>query len=304
VRRINSALFSPAQSPFQNWLEADAVAGPQRAYRLARKLPEQLRIQGRTAAARADWALAHTLFWMGRFEESRALLACIRSDAITAEASARFNPLLLIPAQLGWTLALLGETQQALEQAEHALYWAQNQPQALHLARAWGYQSLLHCFLDTPEAALACNRQAQTAAAAADESSLLDSAKLLEYWALSRLGQTTDETAAQTALASLRRHSPAHEAQAFSLYAQALFHQSPPYAVTQLDAALDMNARFGLHHWEARLLLLKSRSLDASGQLSEASRFHRLAKETAQRQGARLFLNDIEGIESRTQASQ
>lgn len=132
-------------------------------------------------------------------------------------------------------------------------------------------------------------------------------ATLLEYWALSRLGQPTDETAAQTALARLRRDKPAQEARAFSLYAQALFHQSPAhaqgFAFTQLDAALDLNARFGLHHWEARLLHLKSQSLDAAGQLTEASRFLRLAQETAQRQGARLFLNATTGIESRTHAS-
>ena len=131
----------------------------------------------------------------------------------------------------------------------------------------------------------------------------MHNANLLEYWALSRLGQPTHEATAQTALAALRRMGSAQEARAFSLYAQALFQQSPRHAVTQLDAALDLNARCGLHHWEARLLHLKSQSLDAAGQLGEADRFLHIARETAQRQGARLFLDDIAGIESRTHAS-
>lgn len=132
-------------------------------------------------------------------------------------------------------------------------------------------------------------------------------ATLLTYWARARLGLTSDESAAQTALARLRRYGPAREARAFSLYAQARFHQAPAhargFALTQLDAALDLNARCGLHHWEARLLHLKSQSLDAAGQLGEASRFLRLATGIAQRQSARLFLDAIAGIESRTHAS-
>jgi len=288
---------------FQNWLETDATAGPQRAYRLACRLPEQMRPIGRTAAARADWALAHTLFWRGRFAESRALLAAIRSDAITPEAGADARLELLIPAQLSLALATLGEIDAALAQAGLALSWAQDQPEAMHLASACGYLSLLHCFLDAPAATLEWSRRARAAASKRAQISLIHSTNLLEYWALSRLGQPTDEAAAQTALAELRRIGRAQEARAFSLYAQGLFHQAPIHACTQLDAALDLNASCGLHHWEARLLHLKSQSLDAAGQLGEASRFLHIAQETAQRQGARLFLNDITGIESRTHAS-
>jgi hypothetical protein len=123
---------------------------------------------------------------------------------------------------------------------------------------------------------------------------------LLEYWALCRLGQATHEANAQAALARLRHLGRAQEARAFSLYAQGLFHQAPAYACTQLDAALDMNARCGLHHWEARLLHLKAQSLDAAGLLAEASRFYQLAQETAQHQGARLFLDKMAPIESFT----
>jgi tetratricopeptide (TPR) repeat protein len=303
VRRSNSCVNPACPPPFQAWLEAEAVAGPQRSYRLARKLPEQLRRLGRTAAARADWAVAHTLFWMGRFEESHALLAAIRIDAITPEADTESNLALRIPLQLSWALALLGEAEEALEQARRAADWVdaqpKNPPDRVHLALACNSLGLLYCFLDMPDLVLAWSRRAQEFAVASSD---MDEASLLEYWALSRLGRATDEARVQTALANLRRHSPAQEARAFSLYAQALFHHSPSHALTQLDAALDLNARFGLHHWEARLLQLKSQSLDAAGQLTEASRFLRLASEVAQRQGARLFLDGITGIESRTQA--
>jgi len=262
-----------------------------------------MRPSGRTAAARADWALAHTLFWRGRFAESHALLASIQIDAITPEAGAEARLELLIPAQMSWALILLGETDIALAQAENALRWARQHPAASHFALACGYQALLHCFLDAPLATLEWSRQARAAAAERAPTNLIPHTHLLEYWALSRLGQPTHEAGAQIALAALRRLGRAEEARGFSIYAQGLFHQTPSLACTQLDAALDLNARCGLHHWEAHLLHLKSRSLDAAGQLGEASRFERLAKETAQHQGAWLFLSKFEGIESRTPAS-
>lgn len=275
---------------FDAWLEADALAGPQQSYRLARKLPQHLRTQGRTVAARADWAVAHTLFWMGRFTESRDLLAAVNLDALTPDADTDFNPRRLIPVQLAWALALLGDAESAVDHGQRALAWAQSQANSAQLTAIHAALAQLYCFLDAPEATLEYARHPS------------DMTVLLTYWAQSRLGEPIDEAAAQTALSRLRRQRPADEARAFSLYAQAQFHQSPEFALTQLDAALDLNARFGLHHWEARLLHMKSQSLDAAGQLTEASRFQRLAIDTAQRQGARLFLNDIAGIESRTQA--
>ena len=294
------AMPPPERAAFQAWLAADASIGPQRAYHLACRLPEQLRPFGRGATALADWALAHTLFWRGRFEESRARLAAIRLEVFTPEAGAAFNLDLLIPAQLSWALALLGETAAALKQADHAL--EQVQADAQHGAIAAGYLGMLHCFLDAPEATLAWVRRLRAGVAIGRQAGLLHTANLLEYWALSRLGESPDEAGAHAALAALRRHGSAHEARAFSLYALGQFHQSPQHAVTQLDAALDLNARHGLHHWEARLLHLKSQSLDAGGQLHAASRFLALAHETAQRQGAKLFLKAITGIESRTHA--
>lgn len=287
-------------SPFQAWLHADESAGPQQSFRLACKLSEQMRALGRTATARADWAMARTQFWMGRFEASRALLAASCLDAIAPEADSACRLELLIPLQHSWALAMLGEPERAREQAEHGLNWARTQSTPSHLALAAGYLAQLECLLDAPEATLHWCRQAR---ATTGSSQSADSAILLEYWALSRLGRATDEGRAQTALCDLRRCCPSHEARAFSLYAQARFHQSAAHALTHLNAALDLNARFSLHHWTARLMWMKSQSLDASGQLGEANRFLQLAAEIAQRQGARLFLDDIAGIESRTHAS-
>ena len=297
-------------------METDAVAGPQRAYKLACRLADQMRPLGRTAIARADWALAHTQFWRGQFEQSRALLAAINIQALTPENSAGTRLELLIPAQLSWTYAALGEVEAALAQAQQALNWAQENREEHHLATAWVYLGLLNCMLDQPTDTLAWSRLAHSAtchSAASNsagfnqtqiqtQASQRHTATLLEYWALSRLGDSADEPRAQAALSGLRSLGRAHEARGFSLYAQAAFQQSPRHAQTQLDAALDLNARCGLHHWEARLLRMKSSSLDAAGQLTEASRFLKLAQEIAQRQNARLFLIEITGLESRSNA--
>lgn len=259
-----------------------------------------MRPVGRTAIARADWALAHTQFWRGRFVESRELLAAINVDAIAPETEFDARLELLVPAQLSWALAMLGDVDAARGQAKRALNWAQADADARHLATVYAYLGLLHCVLDAPTEVLEWSRRLHALASHQDQASQFHTATLLQYWASSRLGQATDETGAQNALTELRRLGRAHEARAFSLYAQGLFHQSPMHAQTQLDAALDLNASCGLHHWEARLLRMKSHSLDAAGQLSEASRFLRLALETAHRQNARLFLIEIAGIESRS----
>ncbi len=292
----------PESAHFQAWLEADASIGPQRAYHLACRLPDQLRPHGLAAAAQADWALAHTLFWRGRFEDSRARLAAIRLADRPPAAAGAWHPELLVPAQLSWALALLDQREAALEQAGLAVARAEASLEAAALAVACGYLGLLHCFLDAPEAALDAIRRLRACVAIGPQAGLLHTAQLLEYWALSRIGRQTDEASAHTALVGLRRLGTAHEARAFNLYALGQYHQSPAHALTQIDAALDLNARHGLHHWEARLLQFKSHSLDANGLLHEASRFHNLARETAQRQGARLFLSAITGIESRTHA--
>lgn len=291
---------------FQAWLDAEAVAGPQRGYRLACRLAEQMRPLGRTAQVRATWAVAHTQFWRGHLAEARALLSAIRPEVICPLSDAAFKHVdleLLITAQLGWTLALQGDEPAARAQFEIVRAWTAVMSAPMNRAFACHALAMLNCYYNVPVSVLDWSRQARSAATECGQTALACSASLLEYWALSHLGRSVDEADAQGALAILRRLGPAHEARAFSLYAQAMFHQMPALALTQLDAALALNAGCGLHHWEARLLRMKSHSLDAAGQLGEATRFHKLAQETAHRQGARLFLDDDTGIESRTHAS-
>ena len=159
--------------------------------------------------------------------------------------------------ELGWTLALQGEREAALALPENAT---------------------LHFFLDDAEACLRwLTPNDDPVAAARDE--------LLRYWAQSRLGNAPDEAAAQRALATLRRLAPCDEARAMAAYAEAAYFQQPYYALPHLDHALDLFARFGLHHLEARLLERKAQALAAAGLLGEAVRFQKAAAEAKRRQG-------------------
>lgn len=290
---------------FQAWLAADAQLGPQRAYRLACHLAEAMRPLGRSAAMRADWALAYTLFWRGRFNDAQALLAEIEPEGVDSAADASFVHVdlkLLLGAQQSWNSALLGDRPTALRHAATVAAFVHGDRAPLQRAYAGHALSLLHCLLDQAAECLLWSCAAQADASDCGDPGLLPLAQVLEYWAGSRQQLAHDEQRVQSALAALRQLGPAQEARGFSLYAQALFHQSPSHAATQLDAALDLNARCGLHLWEARLQHLKARSLDAAGLLGEADRFQQIAKKTAHQQGARLFLDDMTGIESRTPA--
>lgn len=157
---------------------------------------------------------------------------------------------------LGWTLALQGEREAAL---------------------ALPHNALLHFFLDDPEACL-------NWIAASSDPVAMARADLLRYWAHSRLGEPSDEAAAQGALATLRRLAPCEEARGVAIHAEAAFCRQPLHALPHLDHALDLFARFGLHHLEARLLTLKAQALDAAGLLDDASRFHKAAAEARRRQ--------------------
>lgn len=158
---------------------------------------------------------------------------------------------------LGWTLALQGEREAAL---------------------ALPRDAMLHFFLDAPEA---CLRWIGTPANPVDAAQT----NLLRYWAHTCLGERSDEAAAQTALARLRQLSPCDEARGMAVYAVAAYHRQPRHALPHLDHALDLFARFGLHHLEARLLDLKAQALDATGLLGEAGRFHKAAAEAQRHQG-------------------
>ena len=158
---------------------------------------------------------------------------------------------------LGWTLALQGERDAAL---------------------ALPQNPTLHFFLDDPQACLHL-------LAACDDPVAAAPAELLRFWAHTRLGETPDEAAAQTALATLRRLAPCAEARGLAIYAEAAFFQQPAYSLPHLDHALDLFARFGLHYLEARLLERKAQALDAAGLLRDASRMLRVAAEARRRQG-------------------
>ncbi|MDP2834476.1 MAG: hypothetical protein Q8Q28_14500 [Pseudomonadota bacterium] len=158
---------------------------------------------------------------------------------------------------LGWTLALQGEHEAALALPQNAT---------------------LHFFLDDPEACLRWIGTPANPVAAAQ-------ADLLRYWAYTRLGEHSDEATAQAALATLRRLAPCEAARGTALHAEAAFSRQPLYALAHLDHALDLFARFGLHHLEARLLNLKAQALDAAGLLGDASRFQQAAAEARRRQG-------------------
>jgi hypothetical protein len=158
--------------------------------------------------------------------------------------------------ELGWTLALQGEREAALALPGNAM---------------------LHFFLDDPEACLCCLGLSDHPVAGAR-------AELLRYWGQTCLGEQADTGAAQIALATLRRQAPCDEARGMAVYAVAAFQQHPVHALPQIDHALDLFARFGLHYLEARLLDLKARALDAAGLLDAASRFQRAAEEARRRQ--------------------
>lgn len=203
------------------------------------KLPDLAKAAGEAARQQAAWAVGSTLFWRGRFNDARKWLPP------SAEGQ----------TCLGWTLALQGEREAALELPHNAM---------------------LHFFLDDPEA---CLRQRE----ASSDPVALARAELLHYWAQSRLGERPDEAAAQAALATLRRLAPCEEARGTAIHAEAAFSRQPIYALPHLDHALDLFARFGLHYLEARLLEQKAQALDAAGELGDASRFQQAAAEARRR---------------------
>ena len=135
----------------------------------------------------------------------------------------------------------------------------------------------LHFFRDEPAACLA-------ALAEAAEPAVQAGVALLHYWARACLDEPADESAAQRDLALLRRLAPSDEARGMAIYALAAFRQHPVYALAHLDHALDLGARFGLHHLDARLYKAKSEALDAAGLLGESNRFAKAATTALKRQ--------------------
>lgn len=114
--------------------------------------------------------------------------------------------------------------------------------------------------------------------------------KVLSTWAQVRQGRTARLADSHLALVRLRLGAPALCAQAEAIHAESVFHLGARWAVVWLDHALDQVERFGQHHVKARLLALKARALEAAGETGEGRRFRHLARQLAERQDARLYL--------------
>jgi hypothetical protein len=263
--------------------------GPIRSYPYSWRLPDLARDEGRHARLRARLALGLTLYAMGRFGEA---LANLPEPEIPPEAD-----------EAEWVADLLDLRARCL--------WLQDQPaSALSLAEAaWSIEpralrrlqarvSFLY-LADDPEAALAMGADYREAARAVDSKTDQAWAALFLHWAHARLGRDDedddDPAPAHAALAMLRSIVPADAAQGEALFAEAVFHEAPAWSLAWLDGALVLGERFGLHHLKARLLAMKVCALEANGLLGESSRFLKLARETAQRQGAWRYLRDMAG---------
>jgi len=257
--------------------------GPARSYPYAWRLPALARDGGRDARLRAALALGLTLHAMGRFAEVLANLpdADVRPLADVAEPTA---DLLDLRARCLW---LQDETDAALSLAEAS--WSA-QPRSLR--RLHARLSFLQ-LADDPEAVLAIVPWYREAAHAA--LSLADQAwsALFQHWAHARLGRDGDPAPVHAALSRLREIAPVDAARGEALHAEAAYHASTAWSLTWLDQALEQGERFGQHHLKARLLSYKARALAANGVLGESSRFLKLARETAERQGAWRYLRDM-----------
>jgi hypothetical protein len=220
---------------------------------------------------------------MGRFGEALANLpdADVTPSADPAELIA---DLLDLRARCHW---LQDQTDAAWSLAEAAWSVQPRSPHRLH-ARLSFLQ-----LADEPEAVLAVVPRYREAARAAGSASDQAWSALFQHWAHARLGQDGDPAPVHAALSRLREVSPVAAAQGEALHAEAAFQASPAWSLAWLDQALEQGERSGQHHLKARLLSYKARALEANGVLGEASRFLKLARETAQRQGAWRYLRDM-----------
>lgn len=279
----------PATGTFEQrhaaWATFHARFGPIRSFPYSWRLPDLARDVGRHARLQARLALGSTLYAMGRFGEALANLPEPETPSETKEAGLVAD-ILDLRARCLW---LQDDATTALSLAEAA--WS-IEPRVLRRLQA---RVAFLYLADDPDAALAMGAHYREAANA--DMSRMDQAwaDLFLYWAETRLGQYRDSAPAHAALALLRSSVPADAVQGEALFAEAAFHQTPAWSLAWLDEALVLGERFGQHHLKARLLALKVRALEANGLLGESSRFLKLARETAQRQGAWRYLHDMAG---------
>lgn len=265
--------------------------GAVRSFPYSWRLPDLARDEGRLAGLRARVALGSTLYAMGRFGEA---LANLPEPATPPEANEAglVADILDLRARCLW---LRDDAPAALSLAEAA--WSM---ESRVLRRLQARVSFLY-LADDPAAALAMGADYREAALAVASKTDQAWAALFLHWAHARLGRDDDANGdvdpapAHAALALLRSIVPADAAQGEALFAEAAFQQSPAWSLVWLDEALVLGERFGQHHLKARLLALKARALDANGLLGESSRFLKLARETASRQGAWRYLRGMAG---------
>lgn len=276
------ACSGPFERRYATWADLHARFGPARSYSYAWRLPELARDQGALARFRAALALAATLYEMGRFGEALDNLP----DGENVQVGAAVAESLDLRARCLW---LRDETDTARSLAESA--WRAHPDRLAGL----GMRAHFLFLADAPESALPLCRAYRDEAEAAGSAIGLAWSDLLNHWAQCRLGVVSDPAPAHAALALLRAAAPAASARGEALHAEAEFHQSSAASLVWLDHALDQAESFGQHHLKARLLALKARALDASGLLGEAARFLKLARETANRQGAWRYLRGVAG---------
>ncbi len=273
---------NPFEQRFAIWADLRARFGSARSYPYAWRLPELARDQGAGARFRAALALAETLYEMGRFGAARDSLP--DADGGPADAAAAVAASLDLRARCAWQR---GETDTALALAEAA---RRSHPDRL---AALGIHTRFLFLADAPEAALPCCRDYRDAARDAGSAVDLAWSALLIHWAECRLGEASAPAPPHAALALLRATSPTAAAQGEAVHAEAVFHQSRAASLVWLEHALAQGESYGQHHLKARLLALKADALDACGLLSEAARFRKLARETAERQGAWRYARDM-----------
>lgn len=255
------------------WAELEARFGPARSFPYAWRLPELARREGALAEVRAALALGRTLYAMGRFSE-------IPVPPPRAAAVAQAEPGLLAALEdLRRRCAWL----RGVELPDAALVTPMTPEQR-------GYRAYFLYLRDEPGplGTLAEDLDAGSASEAEEAWAVV-----LAHWARARLGQSAVPAAAHAALAALRRQAPAEAAHAAGVMAEAAFHLGPAWSLVWLDDALEQVERFGQHHLKARLLHFKARALEAAGLLGESGRFLKLARETAERQGAWRYLRGM-----------
>lgn len=264
------------------WAMLHACFGPARSYPYAWRLPELARGEDAQARRRAGFALALTLYSLGRFDEARSSLPTL--DGFEDDDPELVSGILDLRARCLW---LGGEGEAARVLA--ATVW-DGRARALTRLRARAY---FHYLADDPRSAVSAGMDYHDAARAAGSPADQSWAALLVHWARARSGLSIDPAAAHTALAALSDIAPSDAAHGAALHAEAMFRQDPVWSLVWLDEALDQGERYGQHHLKSRLLHLKARSLESAGMLGEAGRFMELARDIARRQGAWRYGRDM-----------